>query len=206
MRRNELKAALGRVRAREELVASTIAAVEVQKKRQEKRYALPSYYSFGLRLAGAACAFVLVFCVGFMAAGQDFDRLDRKTLGQLAPGDMTAEGEVAFALEGECENGYVLLQGSVDSMSFVELTDEDAQNGILKKCKVVVSANELIERSEDLSVDLNKTDATFESYIVFCDHDAMNAFFDQSTEEMLLRVTPDQQGGWEIVNFAPLKK
>jgi hypothetical protein len=34
----------------------------------------------------------------------------------------------------------------------------------------------------------------------------MNAFFDQSTSDMILRLVPDDDGSWSIVEFAPFEK
>ena len=111
-----------------------------------------------------------------------------------------------LSLEGEYENGYILINGSIDSMSFIGLTDNDVQANAVRRCKVSITANGLVERSESLSVDLNKSSAVVEAEIVFYDNDVMNAFFDQSTGEMLIRLTPDENGNWSIVEFAPFEK
>ncbi len=205
MKKHELKASLGRVRAREELVASTIAAVAKQKERREKHFALPSY-SQGLRFAGAMCALALVFCIGFVAARQDWSQPDQSTLGQLEVAEMTMAEVAAYAFEREYENGYVLLGGRVESIRFAELTEDDVNNEVVKKCRVTVSASKLVDISDDLSVDLNNTGTTFESSIVFYDHDTMDTFFDLSVGEMILRLVPDENGNWSIVDFAPVQE
>ena len=205
MKKNELKASLGKIQPREELVSATISAVREQKERQERRFVLPSY-SFGMRLAGAVCAFALVFCIGFIAAKQNVNTPDARTLGQLEQTEATTDGVSMLSLEGEYENGYILINGSIDSMSFIGLTDNDVQANAVRRCKVSITANGLVERSESLSVDLNKSSAVVEAEIVFYDNDVMNAFFDQSTGEMLIRLTPDENGNWSIVEFAPFEK
>ena len=202
MKKHELKASLGRVRAREELVASTMAAVAKQKERSEKRFTLPSY-SQGLRFAGALCALAWVFCIGFVAARQDWSRPEQSTLGQLEVAEMTMAEVAAFAFENEQNNDYVLLGGRVESIRFAELTEDDVNNDVVKKCKVTVSASKLVDISDDLSVDLNKTGTTFESDIVFYDHETMDYFFDLSIGEMILRLVPDENGNWSITDFAP---
>jgi hypothetical protein len=202
MKKHELKASLGRVRAREELVISTMAAVAKQKERSEKRFTLPSY-SQGLRFAGAMCALALVFCIGFVAARQDWSRPEQSTLGQLEVAEMTMAEVAAFAFENEQNNNYVLLGGRVESIRFAELTEDDVNNDVVKKCKVTVSASKLVDISDDLSVDLNKTGTTFESDIVFYDHETMDYFFDLSIGEMILRLVPDENGNWSITDFAP---
>lgn len=205
MKKHELKASLGRVRAREELVASTIAAVAKQKERRKNHFALPSY-SQGLRFAGAMCALALVFCIGFVAARQDWSQPDQSTLGQLEVAEMTMAEVAAYAFEREYENGYVLLGGRVESIRFAELTEDDVNNEVVKKCRVTVSASKLVDISDDLSVDLNNTGTTFESSIVFYDHDTMDSFFDLSVGEMILRLVPDENGNWSIVDFAPVQE
>ncbi len=205
MKKHELKASLGRVRAREELVASTIAAVAKQKESREKHFALPSY-SQGLRFAGAMCALALVFCIGFVAARQDWSQPDQSTLGQLEVAEMTMAEVAAYAFEREYENGYVLLGGRVESIRFAELTEDDVNNEVVKKCRVTVSAGKLVDISDDLSVDLNNTGTTFESSIVFYDRDTMDSFFDLSVGEMILRLVPDENGNWSIVDFAPVQE
>lgn len=205
MKKNELKASLGKIRPREELVSATLNAVREQKERQERRFVLPSY-SFGMRLAGAVCAFALVFCIGFIAARQNINTPDARTLAQLEHTEATSDSVSMFAFENEYENGYILINGNVDSMTFIELAESDKENGALRRCKVSVNANGLIEKSDNLIVDLNKSSAVFDAEIVFYDNEVMNMFFDQTTGEMFIRLTPDENGNWSIVEFAPFEK
>jgi hypothetical protein len=149
------------------------------------------------------CALALVFCIGFVAARQDWSRPEQSTLGQLEVAEMTMAEVAAFAFENEQNNNYVLLGGRVESIRFAELTEDDVNNDVVKKCKVTVSASKLVDISDDLSVDLNKTGTTFESDIVFYDHETMDYFFDLSIGEMILRLVPDENGNWSITDFAP---
>ncbi len=212
MKKNDLKNSLGRIRPREELISSTIEKVAEQKERQQRRFFLPSY-SFGMRLAGAVCAFVLVFFMGMGIAkldgnvsGGEVNTPVVRTLGELAVTDASTDGAAMLVFEREYQNGYILINGSVDSISFVGLTDADREDGAIRRCKVTVTASGLIEKSDDLNVDLNKTNETFEADVVFYDNDIMDAFFDQSTDKMILRLTPDDNGNWSIVEFAPFEK
>ena len=213
MKKNDLKASLGQIRPREELISSTIKKVAEQKERQERRFFLPSY-SFGMRLAGAVCALVFVFFMGMgiarldanVAGGNDVNTPGARTLAELAVTEASTDGATMLSFEKEYENGYIIINGNVDSISFVELTDADKEYGAIRRCRVTVTANGLIEKSSNLNVDLNKASATFEADVVFCDNDLMDAFFDQSTGEMILRLTPDENGAWNVVEFAPLEK
>ena len=205
MKKNDLKASLGRIRPREELVSSTIMKVAEQKRRQERRFTLPSY-SFGLRVAGAVCAFAIVFCIGFIAARQNINQPDVRTLGQLDATEATTDGISMLSVHGEHENGYILINGSINSMIFNDLTASDVEDGAVRRCKVTVEARGIIEKSENLKADLNKTTEIFEADVVFYDNDVMNAFFDQITSDMILRLVPTDNGSWSIVEFAPFEK
>ena len=77
---------------------------------------------------------------------------------------------------------------------------------MIKLQSIGVEARGIIEKSENLKADLNKTTEIFEADVVFYDNDVMNAFFDQSTSDMILRLVPDDDGSWSIVEFAPFEK
>ncbi|MBE6541131.1 MAG: hypothetical protein E7672_01645 [Ruminococcaceae bacterium] len=205
MNKSELKASLGKIRPSEELIGETLLKVEKQRERQERRAVFPSY-SFTMRLAGAVCSFALVFCIGFALARQDFDVPEVRTLGQLDATEAAPDDVAVFSLSDEFEHGWIVVNGSIDSMSFVELSDSDINEGALRRCKVNITADGLIEKSKELEADLNKTSAEFEADIVFYDNDIMNSFYDQSTREMIFRLTPNADGSWSIVEFAPFQK
>ena len=205
MKKNELKASLGRIRPREELINSTIMKVVEQKRRQERRFYLPSY-SFGMRLAGAVCAFVLVFFMGMgiarLGGNGDVNVPVERKLGELAVTDAATDGAAMLIFERGYENGYILINGNIESISFVELTDAEKADGVVRHCKATVNANGLIEISDELSVDINDVSTTFDAEVLFYDNDLLNEFFDQSMGEMILRLTPDENGNWSIVEFA----
>lgn len=212
MKKNDLKASLGRIRPREELICSTINKVAEQKERQQRRFFLPSY-SFGMRLAGAVCAFVLVFFMGMgiarldgNAGGNDVNTPALRTLAELAVTEASTDGAAMLVFEHEFENGYIVIKGNIDNISFVSLTDAEKADGVARHCKVTITADGLIEKSDDLKVDLENTNETFEADVVFYDNDILNTFIDQSTGEMIIRLTPDDNNNWSIVEFAPFEK
>ena len=74
MKKEDLRASLDRIRPREELIASTLTQMaDVRRHEAEKKekfvFATPAF-SRSVRLAGAFCAFALVFCIGFVVARQ----------------------------------------------------------------------------------------------------------------------------------------
>ena len=159
-----------------------------------------------MRLASTACAFALVFCIGFAVAKQNLGAPNARTLADLTVVGVSAYGEEHLPSAYESENDFILINGSIESICFVELERADKENGAIRHCKVSITAKDLVEKSSQLSVDLHNTEEAFEADIIFYDDDTMNAFFDQSTENMLLCLVPIDNGSWNIIDFAPAEK
>lgn len=205
MKKNQLKRELGRIRPREELVNSTIAKVNAQKEREERKIFSPIFLK-GMKLAGALCAFVLVFCIGFAVASQpNVADPAKRTIGDLEATEAATSGISTLSFEDELPNGWILVNGEVISLNFAELTDADKAEDAVRRCKVNLNITGLIDQSEEISVDLKKASAEVEANIVFYDADVMESFFNHSTSEMILRLTPDDNG-WTIVEFAAFEK
>ena len=209
MKKERLKRELGMIRPREELITSTIAKVNREKAKKEDRKAIfsPSFNK-SVRLAGALCAFVFVFCIGFAvarqnnAAAQITPTPDLKLVGLETEG-FSAESIAFLELEEDFENGWILISGSADSLRFFEVSSEEKENGAIRGCSVDITAKGLLDRSETLSVDLDGISANINASVVFYDHDLLESFFDMRCSDMILRLTPDENGGWTIVDFAP---
>jgi hypothetical protein len=209
MKKERLKREIGLIRPREELITSTIAKVNLEKAKKEDRKAIfsPSFNK-GVRLAGAFCAFVLVFCVGFAVAKQNTPEFvapapDVKLIGLETEG-LDAESIASLDLAESFENGWILISGQTDSLKFFELTQDEKECGALRGCNAEITATGLLDRSESLSVDIDEISATISASAVFYDHDILESFLDMSCSEMILRLTPDGEGGWMIVDFAPM--
>ncbi len=205
MKKSDLKNSIGRIRPREQLIKDTVDKVEAYKERKERRFAFLSY-SPGMKLASTACAFALVFCIGFAVAKQNLGTPDARTLADLTVVGVSAYGEEHLPSAYESENDCILINGSIESICFVELERADKENGAIRHCKVSITAKDLVEKSDKLSVDLHNTEEEFEADIVFYDADTMNDFFDQSTNDMLLCLVPGDNGSWNIVEFLPAEK
>lgn len=211
MRKNDLKKSLGRIQPREELVQTTLNKVNEQKDRQSRCSFNPSY-SFNVRLVGALCVLVLMIGIGFVAARQmqspDVSNPASRTLGQLATTEAGTDSAniVNFTSYDEYENGWIVINGKIESLSFTELSESDKANGAIRSCKVKITAHGLVDQSDNLTADLNKTSAEFEADVVFYNSDIMNRFFDQSTDEMIIRLTPGDDGNWSIIDFKPFEK
>ena len=205
MKIKELRDSFDRIRPREELISSTVARVEEYKARRERRFAW-LYGSFGMRLAGALCAFALMFTIGFSVARQMTDTPSERTLADLSGGISNADGVISLSSAREFENGYIVINGMIEGISFTDLKESDAQSGAIRRCKISVTAEALVEISDTLTVDLHNTNEAFVAEMVFYDDASMNAFFDQSTNMMMLCLTPDGSGNWTIVEFASAEK
>lgn len=205
MTKRELKNSLSKIQPREDLVNDTIVKMRQHKADNRRRFTTPRY-SQGMRLASAICTLTLVFCFGFAVAKQSPDLSKARTLADLAVVTAPTDSVTTHILEPACANGYILINGNVSSFSFLELTQADKDNNATHRCKVIITAEGLVEKSDELSVDLHKTSEEFEAEIVFYEESIMDAFIDQSTQEMLLCLAPTANGNWSIIEFAPFEK
>ena len=71
MKKNQLKRELGRIRPREELVNSTIAKVNAQKEREERKIFSP-IFNKGIRIASALCAICKFMTMNHQCNGHCF--------------------------------------------------------------------------------------------------------------------------------------
>ena len=205
MTKSELKNSLGRIQPRETLVNETIVQMRAYKTNRSRRFSWANP-SQGFRLAGAICALALVFWFGFAVAKQPLNPPTERTLADLTVVAANTDEATTPIFGSEYANGYITIKGDISSLSFMELTETDITDKAIHRCKIVIHANGLIEKSNELAVDLNRTSETFEAEVVFYDEGTMNAFFNQSTQEMLLCLSPDASGNWNIIAFAPVEK
>ena len=205
MTKKELNQAFSKIQPREDLINDTIIKAREQKVRGSRRSSLPTF-SQGMRLASAVCAFALVFCFGFTVAKQSAGTPAERTLADLAVVASHTDTIPAATMATECTDGYILINGKISGLSFISLTEDDISNNALYRCKTIINAVGLVEKSDELAVDLHQTSENFEAEIVFYDEVTMNNFFNQSTQEMLLCLAPDTNGQWDIVAFDIFEK
>lgn len=204
MTKKELKDSLDKIQPRESLVNETIVQMRACKARGTRRFSL-SHYSQGVRLASAMCTLALVFCFGFAVAKQSPNLPKERTLADLTVVTAPTDGVTTHIYESECA-GYLLINGNIAGISFLELNETDISKNAIHRCKIIIIAEGLVEKSDDLAVDLHQTSEKFEAEIVFYDENTMNAFFNQSTQEMLLCLVPNANDNWRIIEFAPFEK
>ena len=209
MKKEDLKASLGKIKPREELVNSTLLKMREEREkefRRETRFA-PAY-ARGLRVAGAFCAFAIVFCLGFFAARQGFmpetepdETSGVRVASELATDNVSNPDYTASQYNLKEDDEWIVISGRIDSMQFVELTEDDAANGVDKRVKVIISVFEVEAKSENLSRKTISTEINTE--LVFHDNDALNSFVNVIGCETMFTLIPTGETGWEIVSFSP---
>ena len=198
MKKEELKRSLAQIKPRKELVDSTIVKIREQKYRESRGRSFSPGFSKGLRLAGAFCAFVFVFCIGFAVAKNNFfDPTVKSPEGRIAGELDTADGathglDIAmYSLEDD-ENGRI-LEGHVRAFRFTDLTDDDHKNSVMFRCVAEIAVSDLETGAEENTIVAN---------VVFYDSESMNMFIDPNNSKLLFKIVPSDDGNWSIVDFA----
>ena len=204
MKKDELKSSLGRIRPREELVSATLVKMREQREREERKQQLfTPAYAKGLRLAGAFCAFALVFCIGFVVARQStFDPVsglenpDSRVSGELDTGNVDNSGLSVAMLPAEETTEWIVVQGNVESISFESLTDEDSAKGAIARASLTLTVKNVVSASEELSRKTIRTDIRVSA--LFYDNESLNALVNATEQDVLIRLIPVADDGWEL--------
>ena len=204
MKKDELKSSLGRIQPREELVSATLVKMREQRERDERRsqFFTPAYAK-GLRLAGAFCAFALVFCIGFVVARQSaldpttgLDNPDSRLSGELDTGNVDNSGLSVAMLPAEETTEWIVVQGNVESISFESLTDEDSAKGAIARASLTLTVKNVVSASEELSRKTIRTDIRVSA--LFYDNESLNALVNATEQDVLIRLIPVADDGWEL--------
>ena len=206
MKKDDLKASLGRIKPREELINSTLLKMRKEREKEFKRETrFTPAYARGLRVAGAFCAFALVFCLGFFAARQGFmPETDNGQDVRVAELDTyeTAGADVAmFSLGGEQE--WIVVRGNVFSFNFEELTESDLASGVISRASLRFDVIEVENRSDNLQRETIST--TIETDILFYDNDSLNEFVNLMKSDMLFKLVPTGETEWEVEGFSAIQ-
>lgn len=211
MKKEDLRASLDRIRPREELIASTLTQMaDVRRHEAEKKekfvFATPAF-SRSVRLAGAFCAFALVFCIGFVVArqsnldpvGNQPTPVDSRVGGELDTSNVNNPNLALFTIEDQDEGEWIVVRGSVKSFKFADLTDEDEANGVLYRCIVDLYADSVENRSESFPHASISKELT--ANMVFYDNESLNALIDPSNDSILFRLVPGENEEWTVTDF-----
>jgi len=203
MKKKDLKAALGRIQPREELVSMTLAKMKNEKEKREERRSFTPMFSRGMRLAGALCAFALVFCIGFLVARQGIDNPvvpDGRSVVELDTSNVANNPNIAsYGLEGDEEGEYLIVTGSIDSLRFADVDISDAEAGVLYRAIVDLSITQIEGRSDNFPLETILSE--IEADILFYDTETLNFYMGITSEEMTYRLTYDEENGWRIADI-----
>ena len=214
MKKEELRSSLDKIQPPEELVDLTLARIHEQKAREQRRtqrrdwFAPSTVYGKGLRLAGAACAFVLVFSIGFTVArlGTD-DPSALSTPNARLAGTLDTDqvgnnygANVASYSRMDVEE-WIVVRGNTASIQFTDLTEEQIAMGALAGGQVTIAVESIEGRSDEFSRSTISTELVAD--VLFYDTDSLNMLVNASETDLLIRLFPTEDEGWEIHDFFP---
>ena len=149
MKIQDIKDCFDRVVPREELIADTVAKIDLMRSRDEKKARIG--FGFSYRLATAMCALALVLGLGVMAM-RDPDMVPHTDGGgavarsiaggdEIAPTAYTVSCELEeMAARAEAEGGeWIVFTGKVERCEHVDLTSEEKARGITYHYNLVFS-------------------------------------------------------------------
>jgi hypothetical protein len=208
MKKEELKASLDKIQPREELVNLTLARIHEQKARENRRdwFTSSTIYGKGLRLAGAACAFVLVFSIGFTAARLGLDdptappTPDVRLAGTLDTdqvGNNYDANVASYALMDAEE--WIVVRGNTASIQFIDLTEEQSAMGAIAGGRGTISVESIEGRSNEFSRSTISTELVAD--VLFYDTDSLNLLVNAAETDLLIRLIPTEGESWEIHDF-----
>ncbi len=210
MKQEELKSTLGKIQPREELIQSTLNRVheqQAQKLTSARRSAFfPAVYNRGMRLAGAVCAFALVFSMGFAVAklggGNPADTKEPLSVNMMATLDTENVNNdnlriASFGLIPAEE--WMVVRGRVSSIRFLEMTEENKAMGAIASIELGITATNVEGRSEVFS--RTNVNSALTATILIYDTDSLNLLVDTSAPELLIHLIPTEGEGWDIHDF-----
>lgn len=203
MKKSELNATLGSIKASDELVRRTVLAAEERKHNKEERR---SFFDlrFGMRLAGAACALMLT--VGVMSAligngtlrnegapdvqkAKEAQIVCTDTVSTEAEDGSTDPIEALRAAADECTGGWAIIEGRIDYASAGDTSDDGRLS-----LEVKISA-ERIAQTSATSVSLPEQ---IGCAAVFNDEASRQRMIDSIGSELCLLIEMNADGEWQI--------
>ncbi len=215
MKKNDLRSTLGAIRTREELVRSTMEKIEAQRAQSEKREESKRFdFSFGMRLAGAMCALMIVVGIGIYGArinppldtgsnygfdrahelnGEDDASDEASALNGLSEASLAIE---KLAAEAEHIDGdWAIISGTAEACYFAGGEEADGES----HCIIAMSV-EKVERTSGISLD----SAELSAEIVFeSDAEWQNFINGLSSKACFLLSVSEGENGhiWTVEKF-----
>ena len=205
MKKDDLKASLGKIRPREELIESTLNKIEAAQERKETRARFSVANPSALRLAGALCSFIFVFFFGFAVArhGMTAPTTDEN------PGRSSVELDTvcvpdsdispASFMFGDENTEWIIVECEVTSLGFDDKTEDDIAGGVAYRCRIELTAQSVQGISENFS--LKSIYSDIDADICFYDEDELHRFVADMSETMLIRLTRNGDNSWTASDF-----
>ena len=201
MKKSELKATLGSIKASDELVRRTVLAAEERKHKQEKRTSIFNL-TFGMRLAGVACALMLTVGVVTAVLGKPSpdvqgDAQHAKEMTIVCTDSDPAESkdgtsdpvEVLLSDSVRCTGDWAILRGEIHYASVLSNSEEDRY-----ALDVKLSVRELAHSSDGISDIGDQISAV----AVFADDSHRQRMIDSIGEDVTLLIEQDSDGRWLV--------
>lgn len=215
MRKEELRASLGRIRPEESLIQQTLLRVQEQKERQARRF---NPFAYTYRLAGAMCALLLLVGFGLGVAGDRIsspvadtpDSYTRTQFNDVAepiassqehalpedeqgtlPADTAESAHIEAAVQAlreiaqQLDCEWVLLQGQVNGCYFLPGQDE------VSVCAVALGVDQIHDASSESILVEDMVSAE----IRFADGAQMQTFVDAMGAKLCLVLIPNEGSG-----------
>lgn len=205
MKKDDLKASLGKIRPREELIESTLNKIEAAQERKETKARFGFAGPATLRLAGALCSFIFVFFFGFAVArhGMTAPSTDENPGRSIVELDTVCVPDPDISLASfmfEDENTeWIIVECDVTSLGIVDKTDNDIAGGVAHRCRVELTAQSVQGVSENFS--LKSIYSDIDAEICFYDEDELYRFVTCMSENMLIRLIRNGDNSWSASDF-----
>ncbi len=211
MKKSDLRATLGSLHARDEQISRVMENVAARKQKAEKRSAM-SRLNFGMSLAAAACALMIVVGLGVNAfMGGLFNEPDAVDYGvQRAneenteitdtekdnshdPADEKSALEVLLAESEKIDGDWAIIRGTANAFYFAGGEADDGSY----RCIIAVS----VEKTEKTSDGIVINESEIVADITFADDEELNRFTDNlssSIEILIEKNGADHDAAWTV--------
>jgi AraC-like DNA-binding protein len=91
---------------------------------------------------------------------------------------------------------WIVVQGNVESILFESMTEGDSAMGAIARATLSVSVREVVSASDELSRKTIRTDIDVSA--LFYDNESLNALVNATEQDVLIRLVPVADDGWEL--------
>ncbi len=213
MKREELKSALSQIQPREELIEETVRMLQRKEQTKEQnKFSFARFFS--QKWVGAVCTCALLVCVSVAVLprlqsglftgepmGMSDDRRQMENTGDKPSVADPISVEEQYAKQARVDmdtldsllaptdyEQWVVVKGTIDSCRFLQVTDEDADQGVAVHAIISIGSCEVIFGEEQLQ---NAVAEDASAYVAFAQEGGMNAFSNLMSRELYFKLVPD---------------